>query len=134
MSAREFKLNTPKGVLKKVQLPNGSFEMKIEWRPGFEHEMEQRFQTAQEIVDSEVLRLCDPYVPFDTGILKQSGIMNTEIGSGSVIYRTVYARKQYYIPMEHKNGSKRCAYWFEEMKKNGGKEKILQAAKGAVRK
>ena len=132
MSACEFKINTPKGVLKKVQMPNGSFEMEIEWRPGFEHEMEQKFQNVQQIIDSEVLRMCDPYVPFDTGILKQSGIMNTEIGSGAVIYRTPYARKQYYVPMNH--NEKRCAYWFEQMKNDGGKEKILSAAKKVVGK
>lgn len=87
---------------------------------------------VQQAIDSEVLRLCDPYVPLETSALRDSGISNTEIGSGLVIYRTPYARKQYYIPMEHEE--KRCAYWFEVMKNNGGKEKILEAAKGAVGK
>lgn len=85
---------------------------------------------VQQVIDSEVLRLNDPYVPKDTGELIRSGIANTQIGSGEVIYQTPYARRQYYIPMNH--DGKRCAYWFEQMKNEGGKEKILNAARRAV--
>lgn len=85
---------------------------------------------VQQVIDSEVLRLNDPYIPFDTGALKNSGQLNTRIGSGQVIYLTPYARKQYYIPMNHSEG--RTAYWFEHMKNEGGKEKLLEAARKAV--
>lgn len=85
---------------------------------------------VQQVIDSEVLRLNDPYVPKDTGELIRSGIVNTQIGSGEVIYQTPYARRQYYIPMNH--DGKRCAYWFEQMKNEGGREKILRAARRAV--
>lgn len=84
---------------------------------------------VQRKVDSETLRLMYPYVPFDTGALIDNGIINSVIGSGKIVYKGPYARKQYYIPMNHGNGGKRCAYWFEEMKNSGGKEKILEAAK-----
>lgn len=87
---------------------------------------------VQQIVDSETLRLMDPYVPFDTGALIDNGIINSGIGSGKIVYKGPYARKQYYIPMNHGNGNKRCAYWFETMKNSGGKEKILEAAKKAA--
>lgn len=87
---------------------------------------------VQQTVDSETLRLMDPYVPFDTGALIDNGIINSVIGSGKIVYKGPYARKQYYIPMNHGNGSKRCAYWFETMKNSGGKEKILEAAKKAA--
>ena len=43
---------------------------------------------VQQFIDSEVLRLCDPYVPMDTGQLKQSGTRHTRIGSGRVVYKT----------------------------------------------
>lgn len=85
---------------------------------------------VQQVIDSEVLRLNDPYVPKDTGQLIRSGIQNTQIGSGEVIYQTPYARKQYYIPMRHTEG--RTHMWFEQMKRSGGKEKILNAARRAV--
>ena len=82
---------------------------------------------VQQIIDSECLRLMDPYVPLDTGALRDNGIINTKIGSGSII---PYARKQYYIPMSHEG--KRTDYWFEHMKNEGGKEKILKAAERAA--
>lgn len=88
---------------------------------------------VQQAIDSEVLRACDQYIPFDTGALKNSGTLSTEIGSGSVVYggaNAPYARKQYYIPMPHHEG--RTAYWFEKMKENGGKDKILEVARRAV--
>ncbi len=87
---------------------------------------------VQQIIDSEVMRMCDPLVPFDTGALKDSAVLNTKIGSGAVIYRTPYARKQYYIPMNHHEG--RTDYWFEHMKKQGGVESILNSARKAVGK
>lgn len=87
---------------------------------------------VQQVIDSEVLRLMDPYVPLDTGTLRDNAIINSAIGSGKIVYRGPYARKQYYIPMSHGNGDKRCAYWFEQMKKDGGKEKILNAARKAA--
>lgn len=84
---------------------------------------------VQQIIDSECLRLMDPYVPLDTGALRDNGIIKTEIGSGNIIYDLPYARKQYYIPMSHEG--KRTDYWFEHMKNEGGKEKILKAAERA---
>lgn len=87
---------------------------------------------VQQVVDSETLKYMDPYIPKDTGALIDNGIINSVIGSGKIVYKGPYARKQYYIPMNHGNGNIRCAYWFEEMKKRGGKEKILEAARRAA--
>lgn len=56
-----------------------------------------RVQRAQKVVDSEVLRRCDPLVPFQTGKLKGSGITGTKIGSGKIRYTAPYARRQYYM-------------------------------------
>lgn len=81
---------------------------------------------AQQFIDSEVLRLCDPYVPKDTGALIQSGIINTKIGSGKLCYRTPYARRWYYMPADFQDAPMRGNYWFERMKAQGGKDKILR--------
>lgn len=86
---------------------------------------------VQKVIDSEVLRLCNPYTPKDTSQLIRSATQNTQIGSGKIIYSTPYARKQYYIPMNHEKGSERTYMWFEKMKRDGGKAKILAAAKKA---
>lgn len=81
---------------------------------------------AQKFVDSEVLRLCAPYVPFDMGILSESGAANTIFGSGNVIYNTPYARRWYYNPANFQGAPMRGNYWFERMKNNGGKAIILK--------
>ena len=81
---------------------------------------------VQKFIDSEVLRKCEPYVPFDTGELRRSGITNTSLGSGEVKYQTPYARKWYYTPANFQEGGN---YWFEQMKNAGGKDEILRGAK-----
>ena len=50
---------------------------------------------AQQFIDSEVLRLCEPYVPMRSKELIRSGIRATIIGQGQVIYDTPYARRWY---------------------------------------
>lgn len=83
---------------------------------------------AQRYVDSEVLRLTDPLVPMDDGILKGSGTRNTRIGAGSVKYVTPYARKLYYNPQFNFGGApNRGGMWFERMKASN-KQAILNGA------
>ena len=68
---------------------------------------------VQQTIDSEVIRYCDLKVPMDTGMLKDSAISATDIGTGEVIYNTPYARKQYY---ENSGTGQRGKLWFERMK------------------
>lgn len=81
---------------------------------------------AQVFVDSEVLRRCAPKVPFRDGYIIRSGVTNTKLGSGMVKYSTPYARKWYYTPANFTGAPERGNYWFERMKKDGGKEAILR--------
>lgn len=69
---------------------------------------------VQQALDSEVLHHCEPYVPMLSGVLRDSGPLSTEIGSGLVEYDTPYARKQYY----KNNGGEGLAgrLWFERAK------------------
>lgn len=124
-----FILKTPKGDLVKVKGPDGEISMEIRWNPNFGPEMTETINDVQQFIDSEVLRLCDDLVPKDTGILKQSGIMHTQIGSGIVKYRTPYARRWYYMPADFQEAPQRGNYWFERMKQRGGKQQILKGAK-----
>ena len=71
-----------------------------------------RFQAAQRFVDSEVLRRCTPYVPMDTGELIRSGLRETKIGGGEVIYKTPYARRWYHEPARFDGRPMRGSYWF----------------------
>ncbi len=126
-----FTLKTPKGELVKVRTPNGEVKMEIRWKEGFGPRMTQNIRAAQEFVDSECLRYCDRLVPKDTGILKQSGIMHTQIGSGKVKYRTPYARRWYYIPAQFSEAPERGNYWFERMKAQNAKQILTGAGKRA---
>lgn len=83
---------------------------------------------VQQFIDSEVLRRCSPLVPKDTSELIRSGTRETRLGSGEVIYSTPYARRWYYIPANFTGAPNRGNYWFERMKRNGGKEAILRGA------
>lgn len=100
---------------------------------------EEEFSEAQKYVDSEALRLSDPYVPFDTGSLKKSGISGTVIGSGEIDYTAPYARRQYYTNAgqgkqgitKHNSCNYKCLrgkLWFERMKADH-KDEILKGLK-----
>ena len=79
---------------------------------------------------------CHEDMPILTGVLRDSGPLSTEIGSGLVVYNTPYAKKQYY----ENNGGDGLAgrLWFERAKADhlgdwadvvektsGGKVKLL---------
>lgn len=86
--------------------------------------IESRVKKVQRFVDSEVLRRCDPLVPFKIGNLKKSGITGTKIGSGQVRYTAPYAKYQYYAGrVSNTRGRK----WFQRMKSEQG-QAILEAA------
>lgn len=70
---------------------------------------------TQQVIDSEVLRRCDPLVPFKTGSLKRSGITGTKIGSGVIRYTAPYAKRQYYWGRPAGYGE-RGRNWFGRMK------------------
>ena len=98
---------------------------RLVFNPRLQPQLRQNFQMTQQFIDSEVLRLSDPYVPFDTGYLKKSGILGTVIGSGDIFYIAPYGRKQYYeskvltnTPLQYDTSRHPLAgkLWFERMK------------------
>lgn len=72
---------------------------------------------VQKYIDSQVLRLSNPYIPKRSSALIRSGTANTNIGSGLVSYQTPYARKWYYTPANFFESPMRGNYWFEKMKR-----------------
>ena len=117
----EFKLDSNDKILKRIGLAEGG--------------------EIQKFVDSEVLRLCDPYVPFQIGILRNQGIMGTVVGSGEVAWVSVKARYLYYgkvmvgkppkkvtdKDLTYNGAPMRGAHWFDRMKADRGQE-IVQGA------
>ena len=116
-----FKIETPKGAVFTTTGKNGKIIARLEWNKNFS--AERRF------VDSEVLRLSSPYVPFQTGMLDKSGILGTDVGSGEVNYIAPYAAAQYYrTSVSRPYDPQRGAKWFERMKIDH-KDEILRGAK-----
>lgn len=117
-------ITTPAGM----RVHTGSFAAELKWNP-----VGSRFtgslSHAQSFVDSEVLWLSSPYVPFRTGMLEKSGILGTEIGSGEVRWTAPYAAAQYYNTADTRRyDPMRGGHWFERMKIDHG-DGIIRGAK-----
>jgi hypothetical protein len=124
-----------------IKLTNNNVSGTLEWNPNFAGKWNGRFSKAQKYVDSEVLRLSDKYTPFQSGMLKKSGILGTVIGSGTIEYNAIYARYQYYgkvmvgpapkkvtdKDLVYTGGPMRGSFWFERMKIDH-KKQILAGA------
>lgn len=79
---------------------------------------------AQLFLSSEVKRLCDPYVPFRDGPLKDTAV----VGQTYVDYITPYARRQYY-EKNYKHKGIRAMQWDKRMMADKGKELVQSVAK-----
>jgi hypothetical protein len=123
-----------------IQTPRGSIiineaTMKAEliWNPGFQPKWQRNYSAAQKFVDSEVLRLCEPYTPMRTGMLIKSSTMGTDVGSGTVQWIAPYSKAQYYGHRKpgSETGPLRGPQWFERMKAVN-KDQILSGARRIV--
>ncbi len=127
----------------------------LEWNKAFAGQWNGRYDLAQQFVDNSVLRYSEPYLPFQTGMLRNSGITGSIPGTGEVVWNAPYARFLYYgkVMVSPSTGSswaksgerkvltdrsltyhgapKRGAFWFERMKADH-KESILQGAKKII--
>ena len=118
-------IKTPRGCI--IQGDKGKAELR--WDSSFTPRANQNFNRMQKFVDSEVLRRCSPRVPFQTGMLENSGKLGTTVGSGLVEYIAPYARMQYYDTAQSRPyDANRGAKWFERMKV-AEKREILDGAK-----
>lgn len=107
-------IETPRG--KVIRTKGG--KAKLVWNTNFKPKWQRRYSAAQRLVDSEILRLSEPYTPLQTGMLVKSGTLGTEIGSGLVQWIAPYARAQYYSSRKpgSETGPLRGPFWFERMK------------------
>jgi hypothetical protein len=119
-------IENPKG---KVFLNSKGTKAKLEWNTNFQPKWQRQYSVAQRFVDSEVLRLSEPYTPLLTGILIKTGILGTDIGSGLVSWIAPYAKAQYYSPRlpGSQTGPLRGPFWFERMKAVSGQAIIAGA-------
>lgn len=126
-------IETPKG---KITIGGKNGKATLEFNTNFEPKWQKRYSAAQQFVDSEVLRLCDKLIPMRTGMLIKSGILGTEIGSGTVQWIAPYAKGQYYKgrPVgSSETGPLRGPFWFERFKQEHGQKVITGAKRIAAR-
>lgn len=111
---KRFQIESPEGRIIYCKTKGGTVRARLVWNADFKPDKEKKFSNAQEFVDSECLRYCNPLTPRLTGALIKSGTLGTVIGSGSLEYLAPYARRQYY---ENSGGKgQRGRLWFERMK------------------
>lgn len=84
-------------------------------------------QPVQAFIDTETVRLMEKYTPKRSGTMRDSAWIASTFGSGEIVQNTPYARRQYYDETLSHRGIT-THHWFEAMKNNGGKVKILRAA------
>jgi hypothetical protein len=108
-------IETPRG---QIITNEASLKAEIVWNPNFRGKWHLAYSDAQKFVDSEVVRLSEPYTPLRTGMLVKSSILGTTVGSGTVSWIAPYARAQYYGGRragDSETGTQRGRYWFERM-------------------
>lgn len=116
ISSDHLRIQTPRGS---IIVDNKTGKAELKWNTNFSGVWNKRFSESQKFVDSEVLRLCEPFIPLKTGMLIMSGILGTFIGSGTVSWIAPYARYQYYMTNRktksetHPLGG---SFWFQRMK------------------
>jgi hypothetical protein len=92
--------------------------------------------TVQKLIDSEIVKLSDPYAPSDTTALRESVFMNTDIGSGKIIY-DIYGNSpgrntwnDTTSKFQDRGSDKsRGPFWVLRMWNDGGKERVMLAVK-----
>lgn len=121
----DLRIETPRGS---VFINQKNMKAKLEWNKNFGPKWTGRLTSAQVWLDNAVLKGCDPYVPFQTGMLIKSGVLGTEIGSGVVQWIAPYARAQYYMANRKQKladaGTLRGSFWFSRWKAVNAKRVI----------
>ena len=86
---------------------------------GIEQRVEDKTNRAQIAIDSMILSDSNYFVPVKTSTLEKSSIINTVLGKGLLVWRTPYAKKQYYgDKFDHSQqfNHNACSRWFEAAK------------------
>lgn len=92
--------------------------MKFTLNPDCLKEIDSYIAGKQKIVDATMLRYMDPYIPYQSGVLAESAVIHTVIGSGQIVQITPYARRLYYNNYNFDLTKHPLAgpFWFDRMK------------------
>ena len=81
-------------------------------------DLEATTRQVQAPLDALILQDSNFFCPIKTGTLQKSAIINSRIGSGEIVWRTDYARRQYYDYHKppYQPNPNACGKWFEAAK------------------
>lgn len=85
---------------------------------GIKADIEAKTRQVQAPLDALIMADSNYFCPLKTGKLQQSAIINSRIGSGVLIWRTPYARRQYYDYHKppYQPNPNACGKWVEAAK------------------
>lgn len=85
---------------------------------GIKADIEAKARQVQAPLDALIMADSNFFCPLKTGKLQQSAIINSRIGSGVLIWRTPYARRQYYDYHKppYQPNPNACGKWVEAAK------------------
>lgn len=111
------RIENPRGKVIITRSGKAQLRFNVTWRKDFRARWQSRYDESQMYVDSEVLRLSEPFTPLLTSMLIKSGKLGTVIGSGLVAWIAPYAKKQYYSSRApgSQTGPLRGPHWFDRM-------------------
>lgn len=96
-----------------------TFNVKITLKEsGIKSDIESKTQQQQKYFDALVLQDSNFFCPIKTGTLQKSAIINSRLGSGELVWKTPYARRQYYEYSKppYQPNPNACGKWFEAAK------------------
>lgn len=134
MANKLLTVKTPKGDIYRQQGESGKISIQIRWDSGFGSKWTKVLYTAQSIFDEEVLRTTEPYVPMDTGMLRRSAQLSSDIGGGELVWATPYAAEQYYNTSDSRPYSSLAGAHWGDRSKADNLTHYATFAKGAVKK
>ena len=85
---------------------------------GIKSDIESKIQQQQKYFDALVLQDSNFFCPIKTGTLQKSAIINSRLGFGELVWKTPYARRQYYEYSKppYQPNPNACGKWFEAAK------------------
>ena len=81
-------------------------------------DLEAKARQVQAPLDAMILQDSNFFCPIKTGTLQKSAIINSRLGSGELVWKTPYARRQYYEYSKppYQPNPNACGRWFEAAK------------------
>ena len=81
-------------------------------------DIESKIHKQQKYFDALVLQDSNYFIPIKTGTMEKSSQINTRLGTGEIVWRTPYVRRQYYDyhKSPYQKNPNACGKWFEAAK------------------